>query len=305
MLNIFSEYLEDYWDKEPSHDHDDLDMEMLVTYVDASNRIVFPEKVQIDKAFCNETIGTAIKCHDMEEGKACGQGKLCQTCPIRAIIRESFASGQPVIKKIVDKTLTYDDVRNQRYFQITTNFLGDKKDRLLIVFDDVTKRYKRDKLVVIENHLTEVEAVESYDDMAMYLVENLKQMLSSETAIISIMNPALGFTKHLYESSSSGFKLLDKQCNDIVDRKTWLKCLTKGQVIIQNQYMDHSDSTSSDLDIHRLIIAPIIDNHQAIGMLMVMNKSQAYTELDGALLEDIVKKFIKTIHHKQLMKKAE
>lgn len=306
MVNIFSEYLNDYWDKESALTEAALESEMLLAFVDQSNRIVYPNEITRENGFCNETLGQAIGCCDMDEDKACGQGKLCVDCPIRAVIAESFATGQPAYKKLVSKKLKHKSESKQRYFQITTSFIGQQREKLLVIFDDVTKEHQKFEMRLMEQCLSDDYERRSYDQMAAYLASNLQKMIASETVVISIMSPVIGFTRPAYISEASNKTIEGKECNEIIDREIWLECVTKGQCLIENAYglKQMALGEVNECDITRLLLAPIMDGDQAVGMVIATNKVQPYTALDKELVTHITGTFIETIHHKQKSQKG-
>lgn len=300
MLNVFSEYMKDYWDSEESDSQPRSKDEMLVAFVDQSNRIVYPKQMKIDSDFCRERLGEVIECSDMSIVDGCGNGPLCEDCPIRQAIRESYDSGEPVIKRIISKEMNYDGKRNKKFFQLTTNFMGDRYDRLLLIFDDVTSNYLSYKLRLLEENMIRFIDSFSYDEIAADMVQQLGEIIGSESVVLSVMNPSLGFSQPSFSAGRAKDKMESRHCNEFINRKLWLECVTKGHTVIENDYAQKQDDLGgpNECGINRIMMVPVMDEGSAIGFLINVNKDKPYDLHDKHLVEHLAETLVNVIHVK-------
>lgn len=248
-----------------------------------------------------EKLGNRIDCFNLGLDDICGKSQNCEACGIANVIRESFENKEDVLKKSVTVDVKYGKYKEKRYYYVSSFVNHNNEDVRYLIIDDVSNDIIKSKLNELELHIRTNIDMLNLDDIAKLILDRIEEVVKSELAILYVLKPEVGFFEPYYLSRSVNLDKPIRDVEDIIDRRLWLRCVSGKEVIINNNYeisLKKKALSSSNLDIRRVMLAPIVFNDQVVAVLILANKAKAYNRFDLSMIEGFMDNVIQVVKKK-------
>lgn len=304
MTNQIADFMHEYHEKDMAHKSEVVSQEIYVCVVDKEGVVIshpLAEECTTGKTH-RRYLGGGIECCDVESGKRCGEGDMCSDCVIRKNILQSIQTRTPLVKKVIKKQVVYNGLKTQRYFRISTIFLAEDKEQILVILDDITRDHQLLEFQKIEHYLRDHIQLLTYDDIVKYCVDHARDVISSEFIIMYMLDDKKGFTKRHFMSDNVDAFVKNRNYDDFIERKLWLQCIIEKDVVIDNYYQASQKNNGYDAtmpDINSVLLAPILDFDTVKGVIIIGNKPEPYNIEDIKLVENFTHALMELIHYKK------